>query len=357
VNRLDRALGILLLLRSSKEVSAMELARRFEVSPRTIYRDMETLSALGVPIYAERGRAGGFRLLEGYFLPPIMFTQDEAMALVVGLTFLQSLRSKPFAADLDTAEKKLVAAVSDQLRESLIEAQQRIGFEMPRSDIFHPEPSSPNPSRGAETSATEQAKLARENQAVQIFLRSVFSRKAVALDYRSPYRGETEYLLIDPLGVFWDREYWYLVGKEGKYPQDIRLCRADRVIGIHPQSQATAAPTAFDIREHLGRSWLRRAMQRWAANAPVRIRLTHQQAERLQQDWYFRHAHFEPLSETDDLMTFGEGDQAVVLELLRWLGPGAELLEPRAWRGLLKEHLLEMLTSYRDDESGKASYR
>lgn len=352
MNRLDRALGILLLLRSSKEVSAMELARRFEVSPRTIYRDMETLSALGVPIYAERGRAGGFRLLAGYFLPPIMFTQDEALALVVGLTFLQSLRSKPFAADLDTAKKKLLAAVSDQLRESLLEAQQRIGFEMPRSDIFHPEPASPDQSIAAETAVAEQTKLTTENQTVQVFLRSVFNRKAVVLDYRSPYRGKTEHLHIDPLGVFWDREYWYLVGKEAEHPQDIRLCRADRVIGIHPQTQAPAAAPAFDIREHLGRSWLRRAMQRWAANAPVRIRLTHQQAERLQQDWYFRHAHFEPLSERDDLMTFGEGDQAVVLELLRWLGPGAELLEPRAWRGSMKVQLLEMLASYRDDEGG-----
>jgi predicted DNA-binding transcriptional regulator YafY len=63
MGRFERALGILLHLRSGKEVSAFDLAQHFGVSRRTIYRDMEMLSALGVPVYAERGHAGGFRLL------------------------------------------------------------------------------------------------------------------------------------------------------------------------------------------------------------------------------------------------------------------------------------------------------
>lgn len=172
MNRLDRALGIVLALRGGKEVSAQQLAQRFEVSPRTIYRDMETLSALGVPVYAERGRAGGFRLLEGYFLPPIMFTQDEALGLVVGLTLLQSMRSRPFALALDTAEKKLVAAVSDPLREVLLEARQRIGFEMPKNDIFHAEPALPRPPAAYGTSPPHLPMQVAEDQVVQVFFKA-----------------------------------------------------------------------------------------------------------------------------------------------------------------------------------------
>lgn len=70
MQRFDRVLGILLFLRSKQSVSAAELARHFEVSVRTIYRDLETLSAVGVPLYAERGRQGGVRLLQGYFCHP-----------------------------------------------------------------------------------------------------------------------------------------------------------------------------------------------------------------------------------------------------------------------------------------------
>lgn len=342
MNRLDRALGIVLALRAGKEVSAQQLAQRFEVSPRTIYRDMETLSALGVPIYAERGRAGGFRLLEGYFLPPIMFTQDEALGLVVGLTLLQALRSRPFTLALDTAEKKLVAAVPEQLREVLLEARQRIGFEMPQNDILHAEPALPQ-------QPAQPPPLAAEDQVVQDFLQGVLTRKMVSIHYRSPYRAEATQQIVEPLGALWDRAYWYLVGRRTDGNRDVRFWRADRVIELRSQPHPVQAEPRFDIRVYLGRNWLGTAMQRWIEEAPVKIRLTLQQAERLRQDWYYRQAVFEPLSETETLMTFGADDPEVVLELLRWLGVGAELLEPRQWRGLMKAHLEQMLACYSED--------
>ena len=87
-------------------------------------------------------------------------------------------------------------------------------------------------------------------------------------------------------------------------------------------------------------------MEDWRQRAPVKIRLSCAQAERLQQDWYYRHAHFEPITQDQVVMTFGEQNPTVVLELLRWLGPGAELLEPQAWRERMREELRQMLTYY-----------
>jgi predicted DNA-binding transcriptional regulator YafY len=84
--------------------------------------------------------------------------------------------------------------------------------------------------------------------------------------------------------------------------------------------------------------------------APVKIQLTPAQAERLQQDWYYRHARFDQIAEDRVLMIFGEDNYEVVLELLRWLGPGAELLEPQKWRRLLRDELHQMLATYRADE-------
>src|SRR5690349_18832705 len=140
MNRFDRALGILLLLRSGASLSATDLARHFEVSTRTIYRDVEALSQVGVPVYAERGREGGFRLMEGYFLPPVMFTRQEAVSLLLAVTMLRSLRARPFAAGLETAEEKLLAAVPAPLRQTLSEARKVIGAEPAPDDPFHPEP-------------------------------------------------------------------------------------------------------------------------------------------------------------------------------------------------------------------------
>src|SRR5215467_12463781 len=111
MQRFNRILGILLFLRSGHLASASALARHFSLSTRTIYRDVEVLSALGVPLYAERGREGGFRLLEGYFLPPLMFTQGEAIALLVGLTLQRNLQATPFPTERELAERKLLAAL------------------------------------------------------------------------------------------------------------------------------------------------------------------------------------------------------------------------------------------------------
>src|SRR5258708_39532369 len=106
---------------------------------------MDKLGALGVSLYAERGRQGGVRLLPGYFLPPLMFTQQEAIVLLLGLTLQKSLRATPFPAEREMAEKKLLAALPDTLRSLLAKAEQFVGFEQTPDDIFHPEPAQQEP--------------------------------------------------------------------------------------------------------------------------------------------------------------------------------------------------------------------
>jgi predicted DNA-binding transcriptional regulator YafY len=344
MQRFDRILGILLFLRSKQSVSASELARHFEVSTRTIYRDLETLSTLGVPLYAERGRQGGVRLLQGYFLPPLMFTQSEAIALLLGLTLQRSLRAIPFPTEIAMAEKKLLAALPDTLRSLLTKAEKLVGFEKTPSDIFHPEPAPQEPLM-SDMFTAEQAEL-YQSKTLSTFFQAVLDGNLVIMQYASPYRTHTSEVLAEPLGLLWDRDRWYLAGRSAERERPLRLWRADRVIQIKPRQPMVTVQNEFDVRELLGRNWLQPAMEQWMHQAPVKIRLSCAQAERLQQDWYYRHANFEPITEDQVLMTFGEQDPTVVLELLRWLGPGAELVEPMAWRERIREELRQMLAYY-----------
>jgi predicted DNA-binding transcriptional regulator YafY len=343
MNRLDRALGILLLLRGGKRVSAPELSKRFEVSARTIYRDIAALAELGVPVFAEPGRGGGFRLMSGYFVPPVMFTTGEMTSLLVGLALLRRLKARPFAADLDTAEQKLLAAVPEHLRQAIARAPHIIGFERTPADLFHPEPESlPEGDAYDDTvSAT-----------ISTFLQGTLDRKALALQYCSPYRGDErrkheERLIVAPCGLFWDRERWYLVGKK-RGRDRVQLWRADRVTLIEPDiSRPDESAFDFDVNRLLGRQWLREAMAHWIKSSPVTLRLTQAQADRLRQDWYYRHAQYRDAGDGGVLLTFGEDDQARVFELLRWLGPGAALVEPAAWRAAFRAELEAMLEADR----------
>ncbi len=337
MNRFERVLVILLLLRSGKTISAVDLAQRFEVSIRTIYRDVDTLSGLGVPVYAEMGRQGGFRLMEGYFLPPIMFSTQEATTLLMGLLLVRRLRVAPFTAELETAEHKLLTAMPDHLRTTVTRLKDVIGFEAVPTDIFSAE----EPDAAAPVSEID------ESAVVSLFLRSILEYKWVHFQYHSPYSRQTKDYESMPQGVLWDRDRWYLVGR---YQQDeTRLWRADRVLKIRQGTvNKNDESDEFQISNLLGRSWLRDAMQQWIQESPVIIRLSREQADRLEQDWYFGYARYENTADGQVLMTYGEDNQHFVFNLMRWLGTGAELVEPRAWRAALRDELLAMADKYAD---------
>jgi predicted DNA-binding transcriptional regulator YafY len=201
MQRFDRILGILLFLRSQRSVTASRLARQFGVSTRTIYRDIETLSASGVPVYAERGHEGGFQLLEGYFLPPLMFARDEAISLLLALTLMRRLHTYPFPDAIAQAERKILAALPDALRSVLNEAEKIIGFEELPVDIFHPEPPS-----AIEVAPDQQGRDA-ENGIISAFLQAILENCTVSMHYHSPYREKDHVFPVAPQGLFWDRNH------------------------------------------------------------------------------------------------------------------------------------------------------
>jgi len=340
MNSLDRALGILLLLRGGRPVSATELARRFEVSSRTIYRDIESLSALGVPVEAEMGRTGGFRLREGYFLPPVTLGPEEAVSLLLGLILMRRLRVMPFPAEADFAERKLLAALPDDTRRLMERASRFIGFERVPPDLLHPERNDPLARPRGEADAEEARVVGR-------FLRAILSRSRIRLRYRSPYRGEEEPdREVEPRGIVWDRDRWYLVGDVEVRPGEPRMWRSDRVVEIGPGPSMRPTSASFDVAALLDRKWLGLAMERWRSGPSVKVALQSEQAELLRRDWYYGQAAFEEHADGRIVMSYGESDPQVVAALVRWLGPGAELLEPVEWRSLVAGGLREMAAAY-----------
>ncbi len=341
MTRIERGFAILLLLSDGRLVTAPELAERFEVSIRTIYRDMDMLSATGVPIYAERGVEGGYRLMEGFFLPPVSFSRDEAVAVLMGLALARGLRVPPFPEKLESAEQKLVAVLPERMRALLTETRRLIGVEGRPLDAFHPEES---PKGDAETAH------ATETRAVEIFLKAVLDGNQVRFTYRSTYRrGNNEPPVeAEPQGLLWDRDRWYLIGNKLGPTRSggQRFWRADRMIEIEATTLKAKPTPDFDVRRHLGRRWLADAMAAWAKSSPVRIKMTRAQAERLRLDWFFSFGLFEKTGEDEMVMTYGEVDPEKALEIVRWLGPGAEVLDPPEWRTMIKNELERMAAAY-----------
>lgn len=342
MKRLDRALGILLKLRSGRRITADALAREFEVAVRTIYRDIDALAELGIPVYADQGRNGGYRLLEGHFMPPVAFSFGEAMSLVLAQCFQKGLRVRPFPQDAERAEAKLLAAMPEPVRSRLLHAEHLLGVESLPADLLHPEYADP------QLEANDPAARAREAETLTAFLTAIVHTRALRLRYQGPYQDAPYNIDVLPRATLWDRDRWYLIAlrlSDGAQ----RTLRADRTLAVFrlPDDAGGAArEQAYDVRSQLGRRWLAPAMRRWAEGDAIELLLSPAAAQRLLADWYFRFAQFENAPDGRVRMRWGEDRQNVVFELLRWLGPDAELVRPADWRPVFAAGLAAMAARY-----------
>src|SRR5579864_8962783 len=136
MNRMDRLFAILLQLKAHGQQRAQDLAADFEVSVRTIYRDVQALSEAGVPVVSMPGQ--GYALTEGYFLPPLMFTALEAGALTLGAEYVAQSLDAPFRAAAESAQAKLSNALTAEGRRDLRQVQESVRFLQPESEPGHP---------------------------------------------------------------------------------------------------------------------------------------------------------------------------------------------------------------------------
>jgi predicted DNA-binding transcriptional regulator YafY len=194
-------------------MSGAELARRLEIDPRTLRRYMQTLEALGIPVLAERGRDGGYRLMQGYKLPPMMFTNDEALALALGLLASRSLGLADAAPASASALSKLERVMPDKLRRRMRAIEETVSLDIART-----------------TSSGNAEILSTLSAAAQ-------NRQRVHLAYLTPQHAHTE-RDFDPYGLAYHGGKWYAVG-HCHLRRDMRSFRLDRI------QQADLLPASF----------------------------------------------------------------------------------------------------------------
>ena len=134
MNRTDRLTGIILALRGGRQTAA-QLAARFEVSRRTILRDVAALGEIGVPVVSTAGAGGGLELADGYWLPPLHLTTDEATLLLLALGALGSAEESPFGDERRSVEEKLRAALRPEVALAADEALRTLTIAPPRGDV------------------------------------------------------------------------------------------------------------------------------------------------------------------------------------------------------------------------------
>jgi predicted DNA-binding transcriptional regulator YafY len=250
--RSDRLLALLLLLQAHRQLPARELAGRLEVSERTIHRDVESLSAAGVPVYAERGRRGGVALLPGYRTDVSGLSASEARALFV-FAGRGTLADLGLERDLRGALRKLLAALPEAQRPDAMQAQSLVVVDPQR--WMRP--------------ADELPHLGTVQEAV-------WQDRRLLLTYRRP-GAEARAVELDPYGLVSKAGTWYLIGAPPG--GDPRLYRVSRIEAAELMATPARRPQGLDLE----RLWeeLRGRVEERGAGVEVRLRVRTERAQML----------------------------------------------------------------------------
>ncbi len=327
--RAARLIKMVLLLQSRPSMTAAELARELEVSERTVTRDAQALSEAGVPVYADRGRAGGYRLVGGYRTRLTGLARSEAEALFLG-GVPGALREMGLEDAHSAARLKVSAALLPSLRDAPDSAAQRFHLDAP-AWFREPEPPALLP----------------------VVAEAVWDDRRVAARYR---RGEEEVeRRLEPYGLVLKAGVWYLCARVAG-GGSFRTYRIDRFTSVDPLEERFARDPDFDLPGH----WAEQA-ERFARSllcAEVVVRLSPQGVRGL------RYA-VDPVSARQALGQVGEPDGAgwvtvtlpveseeVAQAQLTALGADVEVLAPASLRARFARNAARLAALYGGTEGG-----
>ena len=223
MNRTDRLLALVLKLQSNGRQRAEDLAASFETSKRTIYRDIQALSEAGVPVVALPGQ--GYSLMEGYFLPPLSFTTDEATMLLMGSDFVARNFDAEYKAAAHSAGAKIEAVLPEKLRGEVRYLQDSIRF-LPISE----------PNRPGEAERLQQLRSA------------IIARKTARFRYHTRFtedgKGKFGVREADPYGLLNAGGTWYMVA-HCHLRREARIFRLDRVADLSILDRTFERPAGF----------------------------------------------------------------------------------------------------------------
>ncbi|NOU47989.1 MAG: YafY family transcriptional regulator [Bacteroidales bacterium] len=199
--RLSRLTSILTQLQTKRLVTASELADKFSVSVRTIYRDIRALEQSGVPVVAEEGR--GYSIMEGYRIPPIMFTESEANALITAEQLVSKNKDASFVREYSEAISKIKSVLRHNTKDKANLLSDRVLF---RQNIDN--------DRTSDYLSTLQLALTNFN--------------LTKIEYHSPDNNETTSRTIEPFALYSTQENWLLIAW-CRLRNDFRAFRLDRI--------------------------------------------------------------------------------------------------------------------------------
>ncbi|ANY70662.1 transcriptional regulator [Paenibacillus sp. BIHB 4019] len=315
MNKTERLLAILLELQRKDMMRAEDLAAVFETSVRTIYRDMQALSESGVPIIGEPGV--GYTLMEGYFLPPISFTVEEAVTLLIGTVFVEQQFDEGYTSKARVARGKIEAILPERVREEADRTRAAIKLLAPY-----------DPLAGG-----------LDKQKINILRTAILEQRKIRLHYKKTYADEDgsrhSTRIVAPYGLVFSQGNWLLLAY-CELRASLRHFRLSRMEQLALLDERFRRPQDFDLQAYVPEN---------DRKLPVRIWVNPSIADKVKEQNNF---YMESFEENEDGL-YVNFLVRVQEELLHWIlgwGSGVVVLEPESLRLRVRAEAVKILESY-----------
>jgi predicted DNA-binding transcriptional regulator YafY len=225
MNRIDRLTAILIQMQTKRVVKAEEIADRFEISLRTVYRDVKALMEAGVPIGSEAGK--GYFIVDGYHLPPVMFTQEEGSALLFAGKLVEKMTDNSIRKEFESALLKIKAVLNESEKDHL---ENLHGYVEVRT-ATHEQPPFPN-------------------HFLTHIQKAVVDKETLRMEYLSNYSEEATTREIEPIGLFYYSNAWHMIAW-CKLRAGYRDFRADRIKTMKGTGNKFDSRNLLSLQEYL----------------------------------------------------------------------------------------------------------
>jgi predicted DNA-binding transcriptional regulator YafY len=316
VNRIDRISAILIHLQTKRYVTAGEIANRFSISKRTIYRDLKALEEAGIPLGAEPGK--GYFLVEGYHLPPVMFTPNEANAMLMAGKMVEKFTDNSVNKNFESALFKIKSVLPDREKQFLNDLQSHI-------QVFF------TPVGGSSPGFLADIQLA------------LAQRHTLTLDYHSLYKEEhTKNRVVEPIGICFYGMSWHLIAfcrMRGEY----RDFRVDRIKALRSNSEAFVPQNRVTLRDYFA------GLMKETELTEVTLRLDKTTAAFIQNTkYYYGYVGEEHVGEETE-MDFLAMDLHYFGRWMLMFADGIEVIKPAALKSIIR-NLVGKMEKWKSDE-------
>ncbi len=296
-NVATRLLSLILMLQSRPTWKAAELAAELNVSERTVHRYMGMIEEMGIPVYSERGPYGGFSLMRGYKLPPLIFTAEEATVLYMGANLVREVWGQTYSDAVTAVTAKLDNVLPDDLRREVARAQRSLVVTGWTHRDYQP-----------------------WQPTIHALRQCIVEGRCARLLYYSHSRQDETDRVVEPYALTLQWGTWYLVGY-CRLREDLRTFRIDRIRQVTPVEDSFAVPRDFSLQEYLERT------MRYDLPHTVEVHLAANVAKSVRE----AHGHWMELADHADgsiTARFGVVDLGWVSGWVLSYGAAAKVLEP-----------------------------